>query len=120
MDLLMNREVGHFDLVFVNGECPSAGDEVDRVIQRLYIRLKTFLSEWYLDVDYGIPYLERILGHKGAKSTFDMILQGQILDETGVKQVLEYTSTLNPLTRQYECSFRVVAQNGETSPTITI
>ena len=120
MDLLMDRTVGHFDLVFVNGECPTTGDEVDRVIQRLYIRLKTLLSEWYLDVDYGIPYLQRILGHKTLKSTVDMILQGEILDETGVQQVLEFSSSLNNLTRQYECSFKVVVQSGATSQTITI
>lgn len=120
MDLLLDRRPGVHDLVFINGECPTTGDLIDVVIQRLYIRLRTFLGEWFLNVEYGMPWLERILGHKIEKSTVDMILQEQILNETGVKQVLDFSSTLDNQTREYRCSFRVKIFTGETSGVITI
>jgi len=120
MDLLLDRRPGVHDLVFVNGECPTTGDLIDVVIQRLYIRLRTFLGEWFLNVEYGVPWLERILGHKVEKSTVDMIIQQQILEEDGVKQVLEFNSTLDVSARNYSCSFRVRIFSGETSGIITI
>lgn len=120
MDLLLDRTRGVHDLVFVNGECPSTGDLIDVVIQRLYIRLRTFLGEWFLNVEYGVPWLEDVLGHKAPKSRVDMIIQSQILAERNVKQVTEFNSTMDTLTRNYTCSFRVRTDSGEESEVITI
>lgn len=120
MDLLLNRSVGVHDLVFVNGECPTTGDLIDRVIQRLYIRLRTFMGEWFLNVQYGVPWLEEILGQRAPKSRVDMIIQNQILSEDGVQQITEFESTMNNQHREYRCSFRVKVTSGETSGLITI
>lgn len=117
MDLLLDRT--KHDLVFVNGGCPTTGDMVDVVIQRLYILLRTFQGEWFLNVEHGIPWLENILGQKINKSTADMILQEKISQEMGVQQVIEFKSTLTT-TREYSCSFRVKVVTGETSGVITI
>ena len=118
MDLLLDRVKN--DLVFINGACPTTGDRVDVVIQRLYIRLRTFFGEWFLDITYGVPYLERALGHKVSKTTIDMMLQEQILKENGVKQIISFTSTMDNPTRVYSCSFKVKTDSGEESELITI
>lgn len=122
MDLLLHRDTqtGKFDLVFVNGECPTTGDIVDVVTQRLYIRLRTFYAEWFLNVEYGVPYLEKILKRRVKKSTVDIIIQEQIMMEAGVKQIVSFESTLNNASRVYECSFRVRVEGGGTSSVITI
>src|SRR5690625_7764190 len=85
MDLLLDRN--NHDLVFVNGECPTTGDMVDVVTQRLYIRLRTFLGEWYLNYKYGVPWLEKVLGHKTKKSSVDMVIQEQILGRSEERRV---------------------------------
>lgn len=118
MDLLLNRE--KHDLVFVNGECPTTGDLVDRVTQRLYIRLRTFLGEWFLDERYGVPWLEEVLGKKAPKSRIDMVIQSQILAEDGVQTVLEFKSTLGVGPRNYSCSFRAKTVDGTTTQVITV
>lgn len=118
MDLLLNREKN--DLVFINGECPTTSDEIDRVIQRLYIRLRTFFGEWWWDVTYGVPWLERILGQKNGKASADIIIQEQILSENGVQQVVNFSSTYENSKRAYSCSFQVRTQGGQISPIITI
>lgn len=120
MDLLLNRNPGVHDLVFINGECPVTGDMIDRVIQRLYIRLRTFLGEWFLNVEYGVPWLEDVLGQKAPKSRVDMVIQSQILEELEVKQITEFSSTMNAQTRVYSCTFRVMVASGEISEPITI
>lgn len=118
MDLLLDRKT--HDLVFVNGACPVTDDRVDVVIQRVYIRLRTFFSEWYLTDTYGVPWLERILGHKGNKSTVDAILNEQLLSVDGVAQVLEFVSNFDNAQRTYSCSFRVRTDSGQISDTIQI
>lgn len=110
MDLLLNRKTG--DLVFVNGATPTTEDYADVVAQRLYILLRTFQGEWYLNTEYGIPYIQSILGQKVNKNTVDRILQEKILAEVGVAEITMFTSQLSA-SRQYSCSFRVRSKTGE-------
>lgn len=122
MDLLLHRNPNSltgYDMAFENGACPTTSDLVDVVTQRLYIRLKTFLGEWFLNVEYGVPY-ERILGQKVRKSVVDMILQEQIMMEQGVKQIEFFESSLENRTRIYACRFRVRVDTGEVSSMISI
>ena len=109
MDLKVDRETG--DMIFVNGSCPITTDFTDSTAQRVYIMLRTFLGEWYLNETTGVPYLSRILGHKVEKSTVDRILQEKILQEEGVADILEFTSTLDK--RVYEARFRIRTTAGE-------
>ena len=119
MDLLMDIDDTR-DLVFINGQCPVTEYPVETVAQRLYIRLRTFRNEWFLDTEYGVPYFQRILGIKTTKSAIDSVFQSEILAETGVSRISEFSSTLDKSTRQYSLSFKVIAESGEESSTITI
>lgn len=116
MDLLLNNDTK--DLVFINGACPAVQDRAAVVAQKLTIRLRTFFQEWFLNTDYGVPYLERILGKKVKKSTVDAIIQEQIYKERGVAEIVSFKSTL--VKRDYSCEFRVRADNGDLTETITI
>lgn len=120
MDLLWRRRDGLRDLVYVNGECPTTGGRGDNVEQRLYIKLRTFRGEWYLDVNYGVPWLEQVLGVKVRKSTVDMLIQKAILEEAGVERITYFTSTMDSERREYECSFSVKTDEGTVTPVITI
>lgn len=120
MDLLLDRRGFVHDLVFVNGACPTTGDMIDRVTQRLYIKLRTFFDEWFLDETYGVPWLEQVLGQKTPKSRVDMIIQEQILEEDEVSQITEFNSSLTADTRRYSCTFRVRVAGAGVSEEITI
>lgn len=122
MDLLMDTDItsaGYGDLFFVNGACPVTDENRLTVSQRLRIRLLTFLSEWFLDTTYGIPYYEQLLGRKTSKSVVDRIFQTEILKEQGVLEILEFSSTLGG-NRQYSMSFRVKTDRNQTTDIITI
>lgn len=107
------------DLVFVNGECPVTDENRLVVAQRLTISLRTFLSEWFLDVNYGVPYWERILGKKTTKNTVDRILQTEILKVQGVLEITEFNSTLSR-SREYSMSFRVRTNRNQETDLINI
>lgn len=116
MDLLVNRQrdtEGYGDMVFVNGSTPITEEFVDAVAQRVFIMLRTFESEWYLNDSTGVPYLTRILGYKIEKSTVNRILQQKILEQSGVADILEFNSTLNG-NRVYEASMRIRTTGGDT------
>lgn len=120
MDLKMEVDGGKHDLVFVNGDCPVTDGRVDSVRQRLYVRLRTFLSEWYLNDSYGVPWLEKVLGHKGNKTTVDMVIQKEILDVKGVAKILEFKSEFDRGKRGYSCRFVVRTDSGDVTDEIII
>ena len=116
MDLLVNRvrdTDGYGDMLFVNGTTLITNEFVDAVAQRVFIMLRTFESEWYLNDVTGVPYLTRILGFKVEKSTVDRILQQKILQEPGVADILEFTSSLSG-NRVYEASMKIRTTGGDT------
>ena len=127
MDLRMDFSNGKHDMVFVNGSCPITGarcpvtgDRVDVVTQRLYIRLRTFFGEWWLDSSYGVPWFERILGKKVRKGSVDIVIQEQILAERGVAEIVEFSSSLDVPNRIYQCKFKVRVDTGDVSGDIII
>lgn len=105
MDLKIDRD-GSRDLVFTNGVCPTTTDFTDSTAQRVFIMLRTFQGEWYLDESAGIPYFQRIFGKRSDKGSIDRILQQKILEVEGVADILEFRSELKS-NREYEATFKV-------------
>lgn len=93
MDLKINRDKG--DLVFVNGSCPVTNDYTDSTAQRVYIMLRTFRTEWYLNDTTGVPYIQRILGKKVDKATVDRIIQECVLEVEGVADITSFESRID-------------------------
>lgn len=124
MDLLLDLNPlspSYGDLTWKNGPLTpdyTTQSRVDIVAQRLRIRLLTFREEWFLDTGYGIPYFQRILGHKIKKSAVDLIFQREILAENGVKELTFFESTFE--NRKYTLSFRVKVTTGDETETITL
>lgn len=117
MDILLND---NGDIAFDNGSAPLVTDEQKQdVAQRLLIKLRTFLGEWFLDTNIGVPYIQQIFGKGRQRSAIDVIFQTQILEEPDVLEIVEFNSTLDPATRAYSLSFRVRVASG-TTDTITI
>ena len=124
MDILLNNDrtsLDFGDALFVNGPLSPAGitqESAEVVAQRLSIRLKTFLGEWFLDVGYGVPYYQQILAKKTTKVAVDRIFQQQILSERGVRELVSFSSTFE--NRQYNMSFKVRVMNGSVTESITV
>lgn len=119
MDLLLDYQTN--DLIFHNGTLTkeyTTQPLVEIVQQRLFILLKTYLGEWFLDTSYGIPYFQDILGFKTTKEKVDLIFQQKILAENGVKEITEFKSTF--VNRQYSLSFKVRVNTGEETNVINV
>lgn len=118
MDLLIDHEVG--DLVFANGYTLTTSDEANVVAQRIYIHLRTFKGEWFMDTTYGVPWFE-IFGKKNiTKGYVDRILQEEVYKVEGVREVVDWESSLNNQSRNYQVTFSVRTERGLVTDDINI
>jgi len=69
--------------------------------QRLSIRMKTVLGEWFLDNSIGLPYFQKSITESGSKSAIDMIFRDHINQSDVVDRVISFVSELNRSTRFY-------------------
>jgi hypothetical protein len=85
-------------------------DGAESVRQQIEIMLLTFLGEWFLDTDVGIPYFERILIKSPDRAQIEAILRAKVIAIDGVDQVTE-------LDIQYEAATRraVITLNAHTT-----
>ena len=113
---------GTGDLVWNNGPSLVKSDFPDVVIQRVYIKLRTFTGEWLFNETYGVDYLGQILGKKLITKEFiDGIIQEAILDVDGVSEISYWESSLDGLARSYQCRFKIKdTQTQSNSELVTI
>jgi hypothetical protein len=117
MQLLLDTTT--HDIVFDNTNRVTASF-TDSIVQRLKIRLLTFLGEWFLDGEEGVPYFQSVLGIKGDKSRVDVIFKEAILKDPDVVNISSFTSTLDISTRQYSCTFTCLTKLGVTTAPLTL
>lgn len=118
MDLLLDP-LTH-DMVFTNGKTEVTQTQAEIVAQRLKITLYTFLGEWFLDRDVGIPYYQQIFGKVRSKSAIDVIFQNAISADPGVAEIKEFASSLGSANRGYTMTFKVRAIDDTVTDDITI
>jgi hypothetical protein len=53
-------------------------NNADKIAQQIKMNLLSFLGEWFLDVTYGVPYLEEILVKNPRMASVETILRKHI------------------------------------------
>lgn len=79
---------------------------VDAIAQDCDTRLKHFLGEWFLDQRLGVPYFEKILGHKPRIGVVKNILRKAILSTPGIVSISDYVVTYDGVSRDLSISFQ--------------
>lgn len=80
-------------------------DKAEQVRQQLLIKLKLWRGEWFLDTEFGTPYLQQILGKQLTLSGALAALRKSILEVEGVRQILSFSYTFNNSTRKLQVEF---------------
>ena len=88
-------------------------EQSEATTQRLKIRLLFFRGEWFLNIDYGIPYYEEIYTKNVTQAAVDNIFRDQILDTEGVTSITSFESTFDKGSRAYSLTFSCLAESGE-------
>lgn len=76
-----------------NGQAHLVEDQL-AVIQRIKIRLQAFLGDWFLNLQFGLPYFSSILVKNVNEGDIFQIYQDAIATTPGVVSVDELTLTL--------------------------
>jgi len=73
-----------------------------------------FLGEWFLDLTTGTPFFQSIFGFH-SKQLADRTIQDRILSAQGVTGIVDYTSTIDPDTRQISVTTTIDTLYGQTT-----
>ncbi len=91
-DLELDTET--HDLVIENGDLKLLNDEPKVVRQTLTINLLFFQGEWFLDLEYGVPYFQSILVKGATKDLVDSLLRRAILDSYRVETIERFQTSI--------------------------
>jgi hypothetical protein len=86
-----------FDLVLLDG--------ADAVRQQLLIKLKLWRGEWFLDTDFGTPYLQSILGKQLTLSGAVAAIRQSILEVDGVNGIDNFNYNYSAQQRTMSVNF---------------
>lgn len=101
------------DVVINNFTLAVTKDKADLITQRIKIKLMWFMGEWFLDENYGIPYLQEVFIKGVDLNTLDDIFRQAIADEDGVLDLVEYSSEFNSTTRSLTIKSKIRVDSGE-------
>ena len=100
--VLIEDGEGYLDLDFIN--------TVDKeLMQKLFIRLKSFQRDLFWNTKYGIDYIKDVFGKNREKSTVDIILKNEIMKEPMISKIESFESEIGNYS--YACKFSVKAIN---------
>lgn len=84
----------------------------DAVLQRVKVRFRFFLGEWFLDQKLGIPYYRDILIKNPDILLISSIFQRVLLTTPGVDRVATFKAQLLPAERKLLCDFVAFLSDG--------
>lgn len=88
-----------------NGQLAITESLADKVRQRLFVRLRTFINTWFLNLDYGVDYFGSVFGKGRTKAAVDAIMRLEIEKEKYVEAITSFSSSL--VGRKYTLRFSV-------------
>lgn len=112
MDILFDQKNYDIDLVTVGENVVDLAvvtSSADILMQRLYLRFKTYKRDLWWSLSYGIDYLNEVFGMNKPIRSVDVIIQNEILQETMVESLVSFESEVINYT--YNCRFTVSVVN---------
>lgn len=100
------------DLVFSNGDILLVKGK-PAIQQHLALTLKTFLGEWFLDEQIGLPYFQQIFVKRPSVTLIETVFRAAILGCPGIAEIDSLKFTLNRETREGRIDFKARTDWGE-------
>ena len=107
LDLLLDDN----GVVLRNGDWAFAIDR-EGIQQRISQVLKTIAREWFLDLDYGLPYFEQILIKNPNLPSVQDLFRRALLSVKGVSSVERLTLSLDTTSRTLTVNWVVLTDLG--------
>ncbi|HDR1925782.1 TPA: hypothetical protein QB638_002198 [Pasteurella multocida] len=72
----------------------SYANQSEAIAQCVKTRLWSFANDWFLDLEHGLPWLEK-MGRAINLNELELKVKRQVLETQGVKQLTHYESNFN-------------------------
>lgn len=95
-------------------------DTLDYVAQKLKIKLKFFISEWFLDTTKGMELFQIVFVKNPDLDLIASIFRNEILSVPEIKTILEYTQEFDSFKRELTITFKVDTIYGTLTDTIEV
>lgn len=83
--------------------------DTELLMQRLFLRLKTYPRDLFWNINYGIDYLNDIFGKNKPRNSVDVVIRNEILKEPLVQKITSFESEVKDY--NYACKFTVKTKN---------
>lgn len=90
----LELDVTSHDLRIENGDIFLLNSEAKLARQRVAINLLFFREEWFLNLDYGVPYFQTILKKGATKLLVDNIIKQTIRDSYRISDIISFNSII--------------------------
>lgn len=87
----------------------------DAIAQSIETRLLLFSGEFYLDTDAGFPWREEVFISSPDRERIESLAKAEILSVDNVRDLREFSMTIDPQTRQLRIEFVVDTTFGTAS-----
>ncbi|CAP41327.1 hypothetical protein [Bordetella petrii] len=87
-------------------------DGAERIAQQIKVTLQTFLAEWFLDTDFGVPYLEQVMVKAPQRAQLEAIFRARIADVPGVLSVRRLDLQVERALRRLKVDFEAETVEG--------
>ena len=113
-----NQDIEFVDLGNNEVDIAIINNPVDDLMQRLYLRFKTFKRDLMWNTGYGIDYLNDVFGINKSQIVVDTIIKEEIRKEPMISSITFFESQLVNYT--YACKFTVSLKEEQKSVTYYI
>lgn len=115
MDIKFDQKA--FDIVLVSDgadmvDLAITTSTADDLMQRLFLRFKTFPRDLFWNINYGIDYLNNVFGKNRPINSVDVIVRNEINKEPMVDSIESFESEI--FNYSYGCKFKVKPINEPT------
>jgi hypothetical protein len=104
MSIDLKLDIDTHDLAFKNNGDLILIDGQERIAQEIKVLLLTFLGEWFLNTDFGIPYLESVLVKNPSRTQIEAIFRSKVKEVPGVLRVPTVEISIEAGTRKSRIS----------------
>lgn len=109
-DIILDTNLDLVDLLVTE-------DDAEQLMQRLFIRFKTYIRDLWWDKNVGIDFLNTFFGINKKKYVLDALIKKEIKSEVMVSYFDEDAFSSVVEDYNYSCKFRVKVANSETLTT---
>jgi hypothetical protein len=107
------------DIAIVNNTA-SFVEGADEVAQRMTQRLRTFLGEWFLNQEIGVPYLQEVMKKNPNNTIVESVFKREIMDTPGVIGIDSFNISVDNATRVMTLTVKAKSTAGKIKVEVTL